>query len=145
MIADPFSVDFCFHCLGPVTLEDPESLIEGNQSMMSSRTILPETSLSPRLLVPRLVWLCIGPALLMILVVLRLEAPQADSRLLHALFAAVVSGILAARWISWLLGDRRDSFGFRIRRTGVVSYTALVVFFTGALWVLVELVARQAS
>jgi hypothetical protein len=87
--------------------------------------------------------LAIGPALLMIISVLKLEARPVDVRPLDAGFAAVVAAILLIRWGAYLAGDRRDSSGGRTSIQGPVIFSLLTGIATGCLWGLVSLISSQ--
>lgn len=79
----------------------------------------------------------------MALAVLRLESKDLTSDRLDLIFAAVVAVVLAIRWIAWLLGDKRDSFGAKTGLSGPICFSALLLFFSAAIWTLATLIATQ--
>ncbi len=96
-------------------------------------------------ILPRLVWLGIGPALMMTVSVLRMESDDLSHDGLDRIFAAILVTVLIIRWATWLLGDQRDTFGRRTKIQGPICFSALMIFFGAGLWTIVTLVAAQNS
>jgi len=75
----------------------------------------------PGYVLPRLLWMAVGPALMMVLAV----------------------AIVFVRWVTWLAGDKCDSFGGKAGFPSLFGFTAIVVVLAGGLWTLATLVATQ--
>lgn len=96
-----------------------------------------------RYIVPRLIWLAIGPGALMVLAVLKLEARSGASETLDAVFFAIAAAILMLRWGTWIAGDHCDSFGSRMTMNGLLGFSVLLAATAGAVWYLAALIAQQ--
>ena len=146
MIADGFSIDVYCNYLNISDVPDSECAM--SSTIVSRRASSGSSSQSaktnrPAYILPRLAWIGIGPSIMMALAVLRLESRDLTSDGLDAIFAAVVALVLAIRWSAWLLGDRRDSFGARTGLSGPCCFSALLLFFSAAIWTLATLIATQ--
>jgi len=145
MIADSFSIDVYCSCLIPDRLEpdaasgDLPAMKSSTQGLLRSR----RWNESPGHVIPRLIWAGLGPSLLVVLSILRLDAHGASSFYMNLGYALLVVLILASRWASWLMGDSRDAFGGRVRRSGVVSYSLMLIASAAVLWSFIEFVTRQ--
>jgi hypothetical protein len=147
MIADSFSIDVYCSCLIQDRMEsdaasgDVPSMKSSTQGLLRSRR-WPD---SPGHVIPRLVWAGLGPSLLVVLSILRLDAQGESLLYMNLGLVLLVALILVSRWASWLMGDCRDAFGGRVRRSGVVTYSLMLTAFAAALWSFVEFVTRQTS
>jgi hypothetical protein len=147
MIADSFSIDVYCSCLIPDRTE-PDAASGGNSPMKSSTQGLLRSRRwhdSPGNVIPRLIWAGLGPSLLVVLSILRLDAHGPSSFYMNLGYALLVAMILASRWTSWLMGDSRDAFGGRVKRSGVVSYSLMLIASAAVLWSFIEFVIRQTS
>ncbi|MFN9718250.1 MAG: hypothetical protein ACK58L_06110 [Planctomycetota bacterium] len=94
---------------------------------------------------PRLIWLGLGPTLMMTISVLRMESDDLSHDGLDIIYGGILLVTLIIRWMTWLLGDQRDTFGRRTKIYGPISFSALMIFFACGLWAIVTLVAAQNS
>jgi hypothetical protein len=145
---------FNAHCVY-LNLPHPETVIdesEGNRTMSHETPAvrLPARSRhsnrprqSPGYVLPRLFWLAAGPGMMMVLFVLKLESRSLQPGAIDAALAAVTVGIIAVRWITWLAGDRCDSFGGKADLRNLAGFTGTVAALTCGFWVLATLVAAQ--
>lgn len=92
-------------------------------------------------MLPRLIWMSIGPCLLIALSIVRMESRPSAGGIPDLLFLGVAAGTPIVRWIAWLRGDRRDDCGGRIGVPGLLRYTVHMILFSGALWALVQFVS----
>lgn len=146
MIADGFSIDVYCNYLNISDVPDSECPM--SSTMLSRRPSSGSSSQStrtnrPTYILPRLTWIGLGPSIMMALAVLRLESKDLTSDGLDLIFAAVVAVVLAIRWSAWLLGDKRDSFGAKTGLSGPICFSALLLFFSAAIWTLATLIATQ--
>jgi hypothetical protein len=147
MIADSFSIDVYCSCLIQDRMEpdaasgDVPSMKSSTQGLLRSR----RWHDSPGQVIPRLIWAGLGPSLLVVLSILRLDARGESSFYMNVGIFLLVMLILVSRWMSWLMGDSRDAFGGRVKRSGVVSYSLMLTAFAAVLWSFVEFVTRQTS
>ena len=145
MIADGFSIDvYCAY----INLPPAEELIdesERNRSVSHNNTItrIPARTRnvarhrqSTAYILPRLVWLAIGPAIMMVLAVLKLESHSGQPGQIDFAFFASVIGILIVRWVTWLAGDRCDSFGGKAGFQSLLGFTTIVALAATGLWTL---------
>jgi len=152
MIADSFSIDMHCACLNLPLAEEFTDDSERNRSMSPETSIarlpskprsIARPSRKPGYVLPRLVWMAIGPGLMMILSVLKLESHAGQPGPIDMAFLAVVTGILLIRWGTWLAGDKCDSFGGKTSVRGLLGFTGLVVVLASGFWTLASLVATQ--
>jgi hypothetical protein len=146
MIADGFSIDVYCNYLNISDVPDSECTM--SSTMLSRRSTSGSSSQGvntkrPAYILPRLAWIGLGPSIMMTLSVLRLESRDLTNDGLDWIFAVVVTLVLAVRWGAWLLGDKRDSFGARTGVSGPVCFSALLLFFSAAIWTLATLIATQ--
>ena len=146
MISDPFSIDIycCYLNRSPELnfAESGEGLSTAVRGVDRGIPVL-RSKCRPGYMLPRLFWMGVGPGLLMLVTVLKLEARTASTPSLELSFAAIVTGILLVRWATFLLGDRCDSFGRKTGLPGLAGFTGLALFFGTSLWTLVSLMATQ--
>lgn len=148
MIADSFSIDmYCAYLNLPMAEEFTDES-EGNRSMsLESSTTRISTSSRPArrpgYVLSRLIWLAIGPEIMMMLCVLKLESHSNVPGAIDVGFLAVATIIPLMRWGTWLAGDKCDSFGRRVSLNGILGFTAIVVAMSSSIWILVNLLAAQ--
>ena len=111
-------------------------------STVSSR-VHPRCCRSLGYVLPRLVCMAIGPGLMMILSVLKLETQSGQPGIIDACFVGVVVAILAIRWVAWLAGDKYDSFGRKTTLMGTLGFTGVTIALVGSFWGLTSLLASQ--
>ncbi len=93
--------------------------------------------------VPRLIWLAIGPIALMMLSVLKLDARSSQAGMLDTSFMAVTAGLLVLRWATWLAGDKYDSFGAKMSLKGLLGFSALLTVTACIFWGFAGILAEQ--
>jgi hypothetical protein len=151
-IADSFSIDIYCACLNVPLAKKFTDHIEGNRSMnsetstarLSSRSRdITRPSRKPGYVLPRLIWMAIGPGLIMALFVLKLESHSNQPGPVDAAFSAVAIAMLLIRWGTWFAGDKCDSFGGKTSVRGLVGFTGLVMVLASGFWTLANLVATQ--
>jgi hypothetical protein len=151
-IADSFSIDLYCACLNLPHAEEFTDHSEGNRSMnpetstarLSSRSRdITRPSRKPGYVLPRLIWMAIGPGLIMVLSVMKLESHSNQPGPIDVAFLAVACGILLIRWGTWFAGDKCDSFGVKTSVRGLFGFTGLVVVLALGFWTLANLVATQ--
>ena len=151
-IADSFSIDVYCACLNLPLLEDLTNHSEANRSMhpetstarLSSRLRnITRPSRKPGYVLPRLIWMSIGPGMMMVLSVLKLESHSNQPGPVDTAFLAVAIAILLIRWGTWFAGDKCDSFGGKTSVRGLFGFTGLVVVLVLGFWALANLVAAQ--
>ena len=152
MIADGFSIDvYCAYLNLPLA-EEFLSEREGNRSMNTDSMLarhpsrLRSKSRPSRCvtyILPRLVWMAVAPAAMMVLSVLKVETRSEDLGRIDAAFLAIAFGVIALRWGTWLAGDKYDSFGGKTGMKGLVGFSCLILAVAGAFWLLASLIARQ--
>ena len=151
MTADAFSIDVYGTYLNGEAQPDYEtsdtpyfhSRVKHSNRALSGTCTLVRPCRRLRYVVPRLIWLAIGPGALMVLAVLKLEARSSASETLDAIFFSVAAAILMLRWGTWIAGDRHDSFGARMTLMGLLGFSALLAATAGAFWYLAALIAQQ--
>jgi hypothetical protein len=87
--------------------------------------------------------MAIGPGLIMVLTVLKLESRARQPGPIDAAFLVVAIGILLIRWGTWFAGDNRDSFGGKTSVQRLLGFTGLVVVLAWGFWTLANMVATQ--
>jgi len=152
MTADSFTMDVYCTCLNSHVSDNitESGDSHGVTALESHDTKLPISSRSIsrprcglRYVAPRLIWLVIGPVVLMILSVLKLESRTSQAGILDTTFIAVTIALFALRWATWLAGDKCDSFGAKMSRQGLVGFTVLLTITASAVWGLASLLASQ--
>lgn len=151
MIADGFSIDvYCAY----INLPSAEELIEEserNRSVSNNSTItriqartrnVGRHRQSAAYVLPRLIWLAVGPTIMIVLAGLKLESRSDQPGHIDVTFLASVIGILIVRWVTWLAGDRYDSFGCRASLQSLLGFTAIVALVATGLWILVMMCSR---
>jgi hypothetical protein len=152
MIADAFSIDvYCAYLNLPLAEEFLDES-EGNRSMnhetstarlsVRSRDIS-RPSHKPGYVLPRLLWMAVGPGVMMVLTVLKLESRSDQPGSIDAAFFAVAVAIVFVRWVTWLAGDKCDSFGGKAGFPSLLGFTAIVAVLAGGFWTLATLIATQ--
>ena len=155
--ADAFSMDVYGACLNgeaETHAEDRDrkpwrSTGHDSNRLEQSDRVAAETSapLRPgrqlRYVLPRLIWLAIGPGALMMLAILKLEKRSGASETLDAAFYTLTAVILLLRWVTWIAGDRWDSFGARMSFSRLLGFSALLLTAVGSVWSLATLIAEQ--
>lgn len=151
-IADSFSIDVYSACLNLPLAEKFTGNSEGNRSMNSETSTVrhpigkrgfTRPSRRPGYVLPRLIWMAIGPALIMVLTVLKLESRSHLPGPVDAAFLAVAIGILLIRWGAWFAGDQCDSFGGKTSVRRLLGFTGLVVVLALGFWTLANMIATQ--
>ena len=145
MIADGFSIDvYCAYISLPPAEESIDES-ERNRSVTHNTTITrmparPRNGARPRhspaYILPRLVWMAVGPAIMMVLAVLKLESHSGQPGQIDVAFLASVIGILIVRWVTWLAGDRCGSFGGKSSVQSLLGFTTIVALAATGLWTL---------
>ena len=152
MIADSFLMDvYCAnlnHDDSGDNVSDGErnrNMIQESSRMRASSVSRPQSrpSRSPGYVIPRLFWTAVAPGIMMVLSVLKLESHSSEAGIFDACFLGVVTTVLIVRWVTWLVGDRCDSFGGKADLVRILGFTGIVSGLAGAFWVLVSLLAEQ--
>jgi len=152
LTADLFSIDvYCTY----LNSYNGERFIEGDDQVAvtdsSTDTIKPRTYSKSSIrhgrgivyVVPRLIWLAIGPVALMMLSVLKLDARSSQAGMLDSSFMAVTAGLLVLRWSTWLAGDKYDSFGAKLSLKGLLGFSGLLTVTACVFWGFAGLLAEQ--
>ena len=114
---------------------------ETSTARLSSRSRdITRPSGKPGYVLPRLLWMAIGPGLIMILSVLKLELRSNQTGSIDVAFLAVACGILLIRWGTWFAGDECDSFGRKTSVQNLLGFTGLVLVSACGIWALTNLV-----
>lgn len=146
MIVDSFSIDVYCSYLNLPSTEELVDDSERNRSMSletAQNRLVTQSKRSLGFNISRLIWLVIGPCLLMIICVLKLESRSGGMTSLDAGFAMTAAGMIVVRWITYLFGDRFDSFGARMRMSGLLRFSGLVLVAASGAWVLASFIATQ--
>ena len=119
-------------------------------SLQTSTTLVPSRtrrivrpSRKPGYVLARLVWMAIGPGMIMALTVLKLESRSNQPGPIDAAFLVIAVGILLVRWGTWIGGDKCDSFGGKTSVRRLLGFTGLVVVLALGFWTLANMVATQ--
>ncbi len=146
MISDPFSVDIycCYLNTTPeVALAETGERHSASVREFDRRIPVLQSRCRAAYMLPRLFWMGVGPGLMMLITVLKLESRTSSTPSLFWSYAAIVGGILLVRWVTYLLGDRCDSFGRKTGLSGLACFTGLALFSGASVWMLVSLMASQ--
>ena len=150
--ADSFSIDVYCACLNLPLAEKFTDNSDGSLSMKPETSTVrrpsgmrgfTRPSSRPGYVLPRLIWMAIGPALIMVLTVLKLESRSHQAGSIDAAFLVVAIGILLIRWGAWFAGDKCDSFGGKTSAQRLLGFTGLVVVLAWGFWTLAQMVATQ--
>ena len=153
MIADSFSIDVYCANLNQDDLGDSAVECERNRSMLQESPLRRSPSLA-RLqsrpsrnlcyVLPRLLWMALGPASAMVLSVIKLDSRSGTAGFSDTCFWGVIATVLIVRWGTWIAGDRCDTFGGKATFNGLVGFSAIVVGLGTSFWILVNLLAEQS-
>ncbi len=100
----------------------------------------------PSLAIVRLLWFSAGPATLVILALLLMEAPPVQHSLLKAIFSLTLSGTLCIRVFGYyILNDRLSVCGSRLSDTGLLIYAVSLLLGAGSLLFVADTVAQHSA
>ncbi len=143
MIGDSFSIDIYCHYLDLPT----EGTVDSERNPVMSLPRTEQRSIRSHRnwgqILSRLMWLFIGPIVLMILSILKLETHSSELTALDAGFAATIVSIILFRCLTFFAGDRCDSFSGRMRVSGLAVFAGLTSFMAGGVWMLLCLLVSQ--
>ena len=117
-----------------------------NTSIQPKISRLPSPARGPLLAVVRLLWFSAGPATLVMLALLLMEAADPQRPFLKAAFCLTISLTLGTRVFSYfVLNDRQSVYGTRLRATGLLFYTMGLLAGAGSLLVVADTVSREST
>lgn len=152
MNGDCFSVEVCCACLKSVATADISDNRESDYSVRSQASIsrrpvrprgVSHPSQLPGYALLRLIWIAVGPVLMLVLLILKMESGTHSTVRLDIAFCAVTVGIRTIRWLTWLAGDKYSSFGRKAFLQSLLSFTMRFVLLACGAWILAALVAAQ--
>lgn len=113
----------------------------------TSRTLrFRSLTVCPSLAIVRLLWFSAGPATLVVLALLLMEAPPIQHSLLKSFFSLTLSGTLCTRVFGYyILNDRLSVCGNRLRDTGLLIYAAGLLLGAGSLLFVADTVAQHSA
>lgn len=124
----------------------PRSTARRFQSSTSRTPRFRSLTVCPSLAIVRLLWFSAGPATLVVLALLLMEAPPVQHSLLKAIFSLTLSGTLCTRVFGYyILNDRQSVCGNRLRDTGLLIYAAGLLLGAGSLLFVADTVAQHSA
>lgn len=124
----------------------PRSTNRRFQSSTSRTLRFRSLTVCPSLAIVRLLWFSAGPATLVVLALLLMEAPPIQHSLLKSFFSLTLSGTLCTRVFGYyILNDRMSVCGNRLRDTGLLIYAAGLLLGAGSLLFVADTVAQHSA
>jgi hypothetical protein len=124
----------------------PRSTNRRFQSSTSRTLRFRSLTVCPSLAIVRLLWFSAGPATLVVLALLLMEAPPIQHSLLKSFFSLTLSGTLCTRVFGYyILNDRLSVCGNRLRDTGLLIYAAGLLLGAGSLLFVADTVAQHSA
>ncbi len=130
-----------------VTSQQPNSIVARRYQTATLRALrFRSLTVCPSLAIVRLLWFSAGPATLVILALLLMEAPAVHHSFLKAVFSLTLFGTLCARAFGFfILNDRQSACGSRLRATGLLIYVIGLLSGAGTLLLVADTVSQHSA